>query len=181
MGLTPNSDMLGNSQENLDTWYKYDDAGGSHVVPYPCFHSCGDFRQRSLVGIWRHNLKVCSWNARGLFCHDPVKYKVKLKYVRQLLHKYDVVLIQETHDNIAKHDLLDELLRDIAVVYYNPGTSSQGGTLVAIRVGFKSKYDNIDSPIVHIGRVQHIRICGRQGNLHIFNIHWNRLPLLRKE
>ena len=44
-------------------------------------------------------MKILSWNIRGIFGKVEEQYsnKLKIKHVENLLQKYDVIFLQETH------------------------------------------------------------------------------------
>ena len=55
-------------------------------------------------------LRVSSWNARALLCQDVRKRTNKMVYLRTIIRKSDVILLQETHGYL---ELLDTLMSDL--------------------------------------------------------------------
>ena len=46
---------------------------------------------------WTVALDLCTWNGKACFPADTIRYKYKLKSLKQLIQQNDVVLLQETH------------------------------------------------------------------------------------
>ena len=124
-------------------------------------------------------MSVCTWNANGLFCHNLVNFDSKIRIMRSICDRFDIVFFQETHDN---------LVSDVVQIYYkyfrthilfcNPGTSSVGGTLIAIKLCFFSLFGAWKHRVVIKGRIQLLQLAGSNGCLDLLNIHSNpNLPI----
>ena len=46
---------------------------------------------------WTVALNLCTWNGKACFPADNLRYKYKLKGLKQLVQNNDIVLLQETH------------------------------------------------------------------------------------
>lgn len=141
-------------------------------VPQPWYRQPSQSIRNSLTRFWHiDNISICSWNARVFFCCDPAKWKRKHEYLLQLLDRYDIIIIQESHDDLAKHVFLDTLLNNMGQIFHNPGTTSSGGTFIVIRQAFRDKYNEAHNRIIHKGRIQRLTLSGNMGNLDIVNLH----------
>ena len=112
--------------------------------------------------------RLASWNARALLCVDRKKRTKKLQYLRQLLHRSDVVAVQEAHGYV---ELIHNDLADVSKLFlwlHSIPDSGSGGLLFAIRKTFSS------TSVLHEtvpGRVAYAAINTTFGTLNVINVH----------
>ena len=72
-------------------------------------------------------------NVPGLFCRDSTKRDIKISHLYNLLRKYDIVLVQETHGDDADLDQYTYRFNNTHHCHFSPGPdSSTGGCLTFV-------------------------------------------------
>ena len=122
------------------------------------------------------NFSIVSWNAAGLFCQDLDRYQRKLNYIVELVLKYDIVFIQETHDEVfddglARHDHLGSLVDHHARLYFSADSSRTGGILTIISHEFLDKFRQTQLVDIVRGRIRHVCLRGDRGDISFTNLH----------
>ena len=116
---------------------------------------------------------VISWNARALFCLDPVRTNRKLDYLCRLAAAADVVVIQEAHSNQEKATILDARLHESHdTFWYNyDDDSTIRGLGFVVKRSFLQRFDTYFYCGVLPGRAALLSLRGPEGGLDILGLH----------
>ena len=127
------------------------------------------------------DFSICTWNANGLFCHNIIDYGHKIRRLSNLISSFDVVFLQETHDNSVSdlRQLHGSILKEHCV-FSNPGSSAAGGTIIVLKQKFAVLFCGWSHKIIGEGRFQILQLSGRNGNLDLNNCHSNPNNTLSK-
>ena len=119
------------------------------------------------------SIKVCTWNARGLFASEVIIAQRKLEIFLELCSTHDVVLIQEAHCCRNYESFADDRLRQSHSIYWSslPGSVAAGGVGIAISQAFLGRFDVVDSHDLVPGRIMYMSLTGHLGALDVYCIH----------
>ena len=116
----------------------------------------------------RGGLRVSTWNSRALLCVDGKLRSKKLNFLRTIMDKSDIILIQETHGYV---ELFDTFMTDLATHFlwfhdsWEPGS---GGLMFIVRRAFSS---DVTIRSIIPGRVAYATVGIPDGFLKVVNIH----------
>ena len=89
-------------------------------------------------------MKILSWNIRGIFGKVEEQYsnKLKIKHVENLLQKYDVIFLQETH--LEQKKIADVYVTGFKSIHYcrpkrKKASSASGGISVFMKEEYREK------------------------------------------
>ena len=122
------------------------------------------------------DLQLCSWNAQALMAIHPAKRHAKWKMCWDLIHKYDILALQETHTTVAN---TTRILTPAGgtTIWWSHETQQTGGIGLAITPNFLQHFRrNVDGTWgewveVSPGRAAILRLEGARGNLDIATIY----------
>ena len=137
------------------------------------------------------SISICTWNARALLHHDPCLRTSKIAKLRELINRFDVVLLQEVHGSSTEFLNVMHWLRLTHHIMHSFHQSADTGSVVSI---FSNKVfgddAQIDPEVLVRGRVLITTISDNQGRTGTYgNIHdhgltpqqkWNTFAKLRR-
>lgn len=99
--------------------------------------------------------------------------KAKLSFVETMASKYDVIAVQEAHDDGECGRHLQQLLRQSHTCFWNPLDASgrAGGTAMLGKRHLLQFFDEVECHNVVPGRYQLLSAEGRLGCLQVVNVH----------
>lgn len=126
-------------------------------------------------------LRIATWNSRALFTSYVPYHKARVHFITQLASYNDIIMIQETHDNEVKTDILLHTLKEDFDLYpsYDPDRTAAGGCLILIAKKFTKCHFTNSIHLNHIqGRLHSVHLLSDFHHLHVVNIHLDpNLPL----
>jgi exonuclease III len=124
-------------------------------------------RDRCNTGQFRGDFACIEWNAQALFCQDPVRRKVKMRYLTSLMARADVVLITEAHGTHGWHNVF--VPPHGTTAWWSAGvTTGHAGVGIVVNNSFLKKFSEPPAwKIIWVGRSAKLVLKGPEGNLEI--------------
>jgi len=117
-------------------------------------------------------ITICTWNAAGLFCDNPIKYSNKLRFVDLLLSRSTVCAVQETHDDgDAACCLLSQIHRREFKLFRSSMSAAAGGVLLAIRVSYVDLFYHVAEFVIWAGRIFAVALHHRDLTVAFITVH----------
>jgi exonuclease III len=105
------------------------------------------------------DIRVCTWNTRALLHTVPKAAKLKLKALRGILARHDIVALQETRGTLEETMRLAHLFRSQFRAFFSPGPARDtGGLITFVWLTYIPGNSTVEHHIWALGRVDHIVI-----------------------
>ena len=117
-------------------------------------------------GQFAGDLRVATWNSRALFCKEGPRRDRKMRYLRKLLLRTDVVLLTECHGTGGLYDAYRPPRGWVA--RFSAGVSAgHAGVGMMIRESFLDRFDTREWRPFWPGRAAKMALRGREGSLDL--------------
>ena len=117
--------------------------------------------------------RFISWNARALFCYDPLQLHRKLDFVCGLSAGADAIMIQEAHSNAEKATILEDRLRDTHDFWWCNALddATLGGVGFIVKRLFLARFRHVTPVTIIPARAMLLELRGDEGALNLCCIH----------
>ena len=122
---------------------------------------------------WTVALNLCTWNGKACFPAENLRYKYKLKGLKELIQKKDIVLLQETHFASRSVASVRRLCTSLGCVLFAfaRGQAAGGVAAIAKRSFLEHNFSGVEWTETIASRIGCLQCYGPNGNLQLFSTH----------
>ena len=123
--------------------------------------------------VYQGDLKICTWNAQGLFTARLDRARDKSLFLLRLAASADVLVVQEAHCCRCYSAWADEQLANTHITLWSSLDNSPVGGLgfIISRRFFDSNFTTWKMEKLQDGRIAALRMSGSSGTLQVYNVH----------